>query len=140
MEDTDKQDWTPPDKACMPAHIKKWARPQCPVVAVIPLVEVATPENLKKLSNCFVHVLSTNTTYYIDNQHRFIQTWAGPVFADNYDYETNPLDLRGQFVPDMANGRLIIYNNTGEHFEIESGGAISTISDADWTALWGEGE
>lgn len=140
MDNTDNQTWTPPDKGCMPAHIKKWAKPQCPVVAVIPLVEVATPENIKKLSNCFVHVQSTNTTYYIDNQHKFIQTWAGPVFIDGYDYETNPLGLRGQFMTDVSNGRLIIYNNAGEYFEIESVEKFPVISDEDWAALWAEGE
>lgn len=140
MDNTDNQTWTPPDKGCMPAHIKKWAKPQCPVVAVIPLVDVATTENLKKLSNCFVHVQSINTTYYIDNQHRFIQTWSGPVFMDNYDYATNPLGFRGQFVPDIANGRLIIYNNAGEHFEVESMGNFPVVSDEDWSALWEEGE
>ena len=95
MDNNNQETWTPPDKGCMPAHIRKWAPPQCPVKAVIPLVEVATPENLKKLSNCLAYVQSTNTTYYVDNQHRFIICWAGPVFADNYDYNTNPLGLRG---------------------------------------------
>lgn len=142
MDNEVKETWTPPDKGCMPAHIKKWAEPQCPVKAVIPLVEVVTPENLKKLSNCFVYVQSTNTTYYIDNQHRFIQTWAGPVFQDNYDADANPLGLRGQFVPDFANNQVIIYNNTGEHITLGEGGGttVATISDADWDALWGNGE
>lgn len=137
MDNDNKETWTPPDKGCMPAHIKKWAKPECPVKAVIPLVEVATPENLKKLSNCFAYVQSTNTTYYIDNQHRFIVCWAGPVFQDGYDYNTNPLGLRGQFVPDFQNGQLIIYNNTGEHMELVSATqTTATISTSDWNALW----
>ena len=142
MENETTETWTPPDKGCMPAHIKRWAKPQCPVKAVIPLVEVATAENLKKLSNCFAYVQSTNTTYYIDNQHRFIICWAGPIFADDYDADENPLGLRGQIVPDFANDRLIIYNNTGEHIVLTSGGGtdVSSISDADWDALWGQGE
>lgn len=137
MDNNNQETWTPPDKGCMPAHIRKWAMPKCPVRAVIPLVEVATPENLKKLSNCFAYVQSTNTTYYIDNQHRFIICWAGPVFEDNYDYNTNPLGLRGQFVSDFQNGKLIIYNNIGEHMElISSTETVDTISSADWSALW----
>ena len=121
----------------MPAHIRKWAPPQCPVKAVIPLVEIATPENLKKLSNCLAYVQSTNTTYYVDNQHKFIICWAGPVFANNYDYATNPLGLRGQFVPDFQNNRLVIYNNSGQYMEfIPTQDDVEIISDADWSALW----
>lgn len=137
MDNNNQETWTPPDKGCMPAHIRKWAPPQCPVKAVIPLVEVATPENLKKLSNCLAYVQSTNTTYYVDNQHRFIICWAGPVFADNYDYNTNPLGLRGQLVPDFQNNRLIIYNNIGEHMEfLPTQASVAIISAADWSALW----
>lgn len=137
MDNNNQETWTPPDKGCMPAHIRKWAPPQCPVKAVIPLVEVATPENLKKLSNCLAYVQSTNTTYYVDSQHRFIICWAGPVFADDYDYTNNPLGLRGQFVPDFENNRLIIYNNIGEHLEFyPTQATVSTISSADWNALW----
>ena len=137
MDNNNQDTWTPPDKGCMPAHIRKWAPPQCPVKAVIPLVEVATPENLKKLSNCLAYVQSTNTTYYVDNQHKFIICWAGPVFANNYDYATNPLGLRGQFVPDFQNNRLVIYNNAGQYMEfIPTQDDVETISDADWSALW----
>ena len=126
---------------CMVASIRDGAQPQCPVKAVIPLVEVTTEENLKSLSNCFVYVQSTNKTYYIDNQSRFIMCWSGMVFKDNYDYETNPLGIRGQIVPDFANNRVIIYNNTGDSMVVgEGGGSVATISDADWDALWTEGE
>lgn len=121
----------------MLAHIKKGPALQCPVKAVIPLIEVATDENLKTLSNCFVYVQSKNTTYYIDNQSRFICTWKGMVFQDGYDYETNPLGIRGQIVPDFENNRVIIYNNTGESMVVGEGGSeVESISDADWTALW----
>lgn len=137
MDNNNQDTWTPPDKGCMPAHIRKWAPPQCPVKAVIPLVEIATPENLKKLSNCLAYVQSTNTTYYVDNQHKFIICWAGPVFANNYDYATNPLGLRGQFVPDFQNNRLVIYNNSGQYMEfIPTQDDVETISNADWSALW----
>lgn len=124
---------------CMPAHIRKWAPPECPVKAVIPLVEVTTEENIKTLSSCFVHVQSTNRTYYIDNQHRFIILWAGPVYVDNYDYETNPRGFRNQSVYDFSNGRLIQYNNTGEYEVFGTGGGgetVASISDQDWNALW----
>ena len=123
-----------PEK-CMPAHIKRWAPPECPIKAVIPLVEVMKEEEIKSLSNCFVYVLTTNKTFYIDNQHRFILCWAGPVFQDNYDVETNPLGIRGQFVPDFENNKVIIYNNTGEHFELGQS-ELASISDADWATLW----
>lgn len=138
MNNDNNVTWTPPDKGCMPAHIRKWAPPQCPVKAVIPLVEVATPENLKTLSNCFAYVQSTNTTFYIDNQHKFIMCWAGPIFADNYDYTTNPLGIHGQFVPDFANSQLIVYNEAGEYLILNGSQSpsVETISDDDWTALW----
>ena len=112
-------------------------KPLCPVKAVIPLIEVDTKENLKSLHSCFVYVRSTNETFYIDNQSRFILCWAGMVFQNDYDYEANPLGLRGQMVPDFENGRVIIYNNAGDSMVVgEGGSSIATVSDADWAALW----
>lgn len=98
----------------MPAHIKKWCPPQCPVMATIPLVEVATKDDIKKLCNCFVHITSTNQTFYIDSQHRFIICWSGMVFQDDYDASANPLGIRGQIVGDLKNNRIIVYNDSGE--------------------------
>lgn len=99
----------------MPAKIRRGASPECPMMATIPLLSVATPENLKGLCNCFVHVDQNNTTYYIDDQHRMAITWAGPVIADNYDYEENPYALRNQEVWDFESGRVVRYNATGEY-------------------------
>lgn len=126
MDNDNKETWTPPDKGCMPAHIRKWAPPQCPVKAVIPLVEVATPENLKTLSNCFAYVQSTNTTYYIDNQHRFIVCWRGPVEASNYDLDANALGLRSQFIIDDGKNQVAYYNKTGRYQILGGEGDKST--------------
>lgn len=125
MNDNNNEAWTPPDKGCIPAHIRKWAPPQCPVKAVIPLIEVATPENLKGLSNCFVYVQSTNTTYYIDNQHRFIVCWSGPVESNNYDLDANVLGLRNQFLIDEANECGAYYDKVGGYskFTFDGGGS-----------------
>ena len=83
------------------------------MVAVIPTVVVETTEGLEELADCFVHVANINTTFYIDDKHRMIITWAGPVEVDDYDYENNPLKLRGQTVYDFANNIAIYYNKTG---------------------------
>lgn len=83
--------------------------------AVIPSVVVESVENLKQLSDCFVHVTNINTTFYIDDKHRMIITWAGPVEFDNYDYMNNPLKLRSQAVYDFANNRVVYYNKVGEY-------------------------
>lgn len=85
------------------------------MVAVIPTVVVETTESLKELADCFVHVANINTTFYIDDKHRMIITWAGPVEVDGYDYENNPLKLRSQVVYDFENNRAIVYNKTGAY-------------------------
>lgn len=91
--------------------IRKMASSPCPMQAVIPSITTETADGIKNVSGCFVHVMQNNTTYYIDDKHRIITVWAGPVFYDNYDYEDNPLDLRGQVVYDFVNNRKVIYNN-----------------------------
>lgn len=103
----------------MSARIERGAEPQCPPLAVIPIIEVMTRDDIKSLSNCFVHVDENNTTYYIDHQHRIIVTYAGPVEADDYDYETNPLGLRSQEVWDFKNGRVVRYSKTGQIMVME---------------------
>lgn len=90
-------------------------QPKCPFVAVIPTLTVDNMSGVKGLADCFVHIANINTTMYIDDQHRFIMTYAGPVFEDDYDYETNPLRLRGQTCYDFKNNRGIIYNFKGEY-------------------------
>ena len=94
-------------------------QPECPMVAVIPTVVVDTVEGIKELADCFVHVANINTTFYIDDKHRSIITWAGPVEYDDYDYENNPLKLRSQTVYDFANNLAIVYNKTGAYRFIE---------------------
>lgn len=85
------------------------------MVAVIPTLVVETTEGLKELADCFVHVANINTTFYIDDKHRSIITWAGPVEVDAYDYANNPLKLRSQTVYDFENNRGIYYNKTGAY-------------------------
>lgn len=89
--------------------------PGCPMIAVIPSVVVDSVDNLRDLADCFVHVTSINTTFYIDDKHRMMITWAGPVEVEDYDYENNPLNLRSQTVYDFKNNRAIIYDKTGAY-------------------------
>jgi hypothetical protein len=62
----------------MPACIRN-KQPDCTAKAVIPSITVDTIDGITNLANCFVHVTSNNTTYYIDDKHRPIITWAGDV-------------------------------------------------------------
>lgn len=70
--------------------------PDCEAAAVIPSITVETIDGITNLANCLVHVANINTTFYVDDKHRIMITWAGPVEIDNYDVETNPLKLRSQ--------------------------------------------
>lgn len=71
-------------------------QPDCEAQAVIPSVTVETVDGLTNVANCFVHVTSINTTFYIDDKHRPMMIWAGPVEARNYDINKNELGLRSQ--------------------------------------------
>ena len=53
--------------------------PECPYNAVIASVTVETLDGIENLADCFVHVTSINTTFYIDDKHRIMTIWAGPV-------------------------------------------------------------
>lgn len=64
----------------------------------IPTVTVDTIDGINNLSDCFVFVTSTNTTYYIDDKHRIITAWKGVVEADDYDVAKNKLNLRSQLL------------------------------------------
>lgn len=110
----------------VPGCIRERA-PECPMQAVIPSVVVESTSNLKNLADCFVHVTSINTTFYIDDKHRTMITWAGPVEYDNYDLEANTLGLRSQFLIDHANERGAYYDKTGnyETFSFGNGGSAS---------------
>ena len=98
----------------MPACIRK-RQAGCPHVAVIPALTVENTSGLKGLADCFVHVSTTNQTFYIDDKKRTLIVWAGPVESNNYDYETNPLKLRGQVCYDFAENRAIYFNKTGQY-------------------------
>lgn len=80
----------------MPACIRK--KPyDCMAKAVIPAVTVDSVEGITNLANCFVHVTTINTTFYIDDKHRPMIIWAGPVeLPDGYDLEENEYGLAGQ--------------------------------------------
>ncbi len=119
----------------VPGCIRERA-PECPMQAVIPSVVVESVSNLKNLADCFVHVTNINTTFYIDDKHRTMVTWAGPVEYNNYDLDTNSLGLRSQFLLDFANNRAAYYNATGEYEvfgldESSNSGDTYTISIAD---------
>lgn len=90
-------------------------QPECPYTAVIPSMVVEHADNLKDLCDTFVHVSDLNTTFYIDDKHRTIITWAGPVEYDNYDLVTNSLGLRSQFLIDFANNRGAYYDKVGNY-------------------------
>lgn len=90
-------------------------KPGCPFVAVIPSVVISDKSGIKNLADCFVHVTNINTTFYIDEKHRIIVTWAGPVEVEDYDYKNNPSGLRSQFAIDYKADRAIYYNAIGEY-------------------------
>lgn len=88
---------------CALGCIKKDADP-CKAKAVIPSITVDTVEGITNLANCFVHVTTINTTFYVDDKHRPMIVWAGPVEVNNYDIEANELNLRSQFCLTTVNG------------------------------------
>lgn len=57
-------------------------QPDCEAQAVIPSITVETVDGITNLANCFVHVSSINTTFYIDDKHRPMMVWAGNVEVD----------------------------------------------------------
>lgn len=102
-------------KGCFPGVIKDMSESPCPHRCIIPALTVETADGIKNVAGCFVYVLATNTTYYIDDKSRITKIWAGPVEYDNYDYATNPLGLRSQQVWDFENNRVIYYNKVGAY-------------------------
>lgn len=91
-------------------------QPGCPMQAVIPSVTVESIEGIKNLADCLVHVSDINTTFYIDDKHRPIITWAGPVDIPGYDMEGNPNNYRDQIVTDVANQIAVIYDKSGNGY------------------------
>lgn len=90
--------------------------PKCPPQAVIPSLTVESVSNLKDLADCFVHVSDINTTFYIDDKHRIMTTWAGLVSVEDYDFTANPLNLRGQIAYDAKNNTAAIYDKQGANY------------------------
>ena len=76
-------------------RIKKDFDP-CKSCCVIPAITAETADGITKLANCFVHVNKNNTTYYVDDKHRPMITWAGPIEIEHYDYVNNPDGFRSQ--------------------------------------------
>lgn len=81
--------------------------PECPYNAVIASVTIETVDGIGQLADCFVHVNSINTTFYIDDKHRPIIIWAGPVEVDlpanvqtdeQWGEFVNSFDLKSQFL------------------------------------------
>lgn len=91
-------------------------QPGCPMQAVIPSVTVESIEGIKNLADCLVHVSDINTTFYIDDKHRPIITWAGPIDISGYDMEGNPNNYRDQIVTDVANQEAVIYDKSGRGY------------------------
>ena len=79
-------------------------QPDCMAKAVIPAITVETADGITNLANCFVHVTEINTTFYIDDKHRPMMVWAGPVEIAAYDIAENALNLRSQTCYTMVNG------------------------------------
>lgn len=95
----DKCNWTygpiSECQGCIIGRIKKDAD-GCKSCAIIPSITVDTTDGITNLANCFVHVTNTNTTFYIDDKHRPMIIWAGPVEVEDYNIETNELGLKSQ--------------------------------------------
>lgn len=91
------------------ACIRKDADP-CKAKAVIPAITVDTVDGLTNLANCFVHVTSINTTFYVDDKHRPMIVWAGPVEKADYNIVTNELNLRSQFcLTNIDDAEVMVY-------------------------------
>lgn len=108
--------------------------PECPYNCVIASVTVETVDGIKNLADCFAHVTNINTTFYIDDKHRIMTVWAGPVEMDypNLTQEEmtqylldNELGLRSQFLylkgmtqdtPAAPFVDAIYYDRTGKPF------------------------
>lgn len=90
----------------MNACIRK-RQPDCSAQAVIPAITLENAFGLTSYANCFVHILSNNTTYYVDDKGTPIITWQGPVevqLPEDVQTEEQWIDfiksfkLKGQFL------------------------------------------
>lgn len=94
---------------CAVGRFKKDADP-CKSCCVIPALTVDTADGIMNLANCLVHVTSINTTFYIDDKHRPMITWAGPVEISDYNIATNELGLRSQFcLTNIDGAEVMVY-------------------------------
>lgn len=100
---------------CKLGRIKE-IEPTCDSTAVIPSVTVESVEGITNLANCLVHVNDINTTFYVDDKHRVMITWAGPVDIPGYDMANNPNGYRDQIVTDIEKGIAVIYDKHGKGF------------------------
>lgn len=94
----------------------KERQPDCKAKAVIPSITVDSVEGITDLANCLVHVNDINTTFYIDDKHRIMTTWAGLVSVTDYDFEDNPLGIRNQIAYDEKNSIAAIYDIKGNYY------------------------
>lgn len=79
------------------------------------VVVVQSSRGIKGLNNAFVHVLESNTTYFVDSCYEMTVISQGDVFIDDYDASNNPLWLRGQSCFDFKNNKQYVFNNRGEY-------------------------
>ena len=100
---------------CKLGRIKE-IEPTCDSTAVIPSITVESVEGITNLANCLVHVNDINTTFYVDDKHRVMITWAGPANIPGYDMENNPNGYRDQIVTDIEKGIAVIYDKKGKGF------------------------
>lgn len=88
--------------------------PVCPP-NMAEVTSVQNVQGIKALKNTFVHVTDINTVFFVDNQRRITTICTMPIYQDKYDYQNNPLNLRGQIVYDFKNNRAIVYDNKGDY-------------------------
>ena len=98
-------------------------QPDCTAQAVIPAVTIETVDGITNYSNAFVHVTSTNTTYYVDDKHTPIIVWAGnievnlPSTADTpeeFEAFVKSFNLRSQYL------NVKFYNQEQQKYYIDS--------------------
>lgn len=76
---------------------------------------VQTPEGLKSLANVMVHVISNNTTYFVNSCHEITIIFSGPVYVENYDAATNPLGLANQVCYDFTANVAYVFSAPNEY-------------------------
>ena len=95
---------------CAVGRIKKDADP-CKSCCIIPSITVEATDGITNLANCLVHVTSINTTFYIDDKHRPMIIWAGPVEVDLPADVHESFNLKSQFL-------YVKFENQDDHKKI----------------------